>query len=301
MTSAGYAILQDVIMDADFPDLDLALRRGRHVDRDDIAWYTLLSDAQALLEAHYRRYGCELIHKTDGYFYLLPTGDKVSRKQLGVAEMVVGQALALLYLDPAMLDRGGVVTQEDLITQLATVLGNDALIATFNPGTRKRLDERIAQRNVRKRAAEAARKLASLGFLELGSDGNMRLRAALMRFAEPVRGQSEPAEMLAKLVQQGEVALAPDDVLEEDEPLDEQRVDEQRDPQQDDELEDEQQPQSDLAEADNDEADNDNEPSSVTAKAPASAADVAPSTPTETSDAPLDPPAREDAAAEDRE
>ena len=99
MSKSGYALLQDVIMDPDFPDLDLALRRGRHVDRDDAAWYALLADAQELLETFYRRYGCELIHKTDGYFYLLPTGEKVSRKQLSASDMLVGQALALLYLD----------------------------------------------------------------------------------------------------------------------------------------------------------------------------------------------------------
>jgi|GEM_PF-317421 len=211
MSKAEYALLQDVIMDADFPDLDLALRRGRHVDRDDAGWYSLLTDAQELLEPFYRRYGCELIHKTDGYFYLLPTGDKVSRKQLAATDMLVGQALALLYLDPAAVERGGVVTQEEVVSQLSAVLGSDALIGVFSPGKRKAKDERIAQRNVRQRVGEAMRRLAVLGFVELSEENAVRLRAALLRFAEPVRGLSEPAEALAKLVAQGEVALAPDD------------------------------------------------------------------------------------------
>jgi chromosome partition protein MukE len=212
MSKAEYALLQDVIMDADFPDLDLALRRGRHVDRDDAGWYSLLTDAQELLEPFYRRYGCELIHKTDGYFYLLPTGDKVSRKQLAATDMLVGQALALLYLDPAAVERGGVVTQEEVVSQLSAVLGSDALIGVFSPGKRKAKDERIAQRNVRQRVGEAMRRLAVLGFVELSEENAVRLRAALLRFAEPVRGLSEPAEALAKLVAQGEVALAPDDL-----------------------------------------------------------------------------------------
>ena len=211
MSKAEYALLQDVIMDADFPDLDLALRRGRHVDRDDAAWYSLLTDAQELLEPFYRRYGCELIHKTDGYFYLLPTGDKVSRKQLAATDMLVGQALALLYLDPAAVERGGVVTQEEVVSQLSAVLGSDALIGVFSPGKRKVKDERIAQRNVRQRVGESVRRLAVLGFVELNEENAVRLRAALLRFAEPVRGLSEPAEALAKLVAQGEVALAPDE------------------------------------------------------------------------------------------
>jgi len=210
MNKPGFALLADVIMDPEFPDLDLALRRGRHVDRDDAAWYTLLSDAQEHLESFYKRYGCELIHKADGYYYLLPTGEKLSRKQLSVADMLVGQALALLYLDPATATQGGRLTQEELVTQLATVLGNDALIGLFNP-KRKRLDERIAQKNVRNGVAAAVRRLAGLGFVESLEDDAMRMRPALMRFAEPVRAAEAPSEALAKLVAKGEVALVPDE------------------------------------------------------------------------------------------
>jgi chromosome partition protein MukE len=206
MTRPGYAQLQDVILDAEFPELDLALRRGRHIDRDDVAWYTLLGDAQDHLEAFYRRYGCELIHKADGYFYLLPTGDKLSRRQLAPGDMLVGQALALLYLHPSTVERAGLHTHEELIAQLAAVMGADALIQTFHTKKRK-YDERVAQKAVRSRIGESVRRLAGLGFVELVGDEQMRLRPALMRFAEPVRGLSEPAEALAQLVARGEIAL----------------------------------------------------------------------------------------------
>jgi len=206
VTRPGGTQLEDVIRDPDFPELDLALRRGRHVDRDDVAWYALLGDAQDHLEAFYRRYGCELIHKTDGYYYLLPTGDKLSRRQLSAGDMVVGQALALLYLHPSTVERGGLHTQDELIAQLATVLGSDALIRAFNP-KRRRHDERVAQKAVRSRVGEAVRRLAGLGFVDLIEGDQLRLRPALLRFAEPVRGLSEPAEALAQLVARGEVAL----------------------------------------------------------------------------------------------
>ena len=209
MTRPGYAQLQDVILDAEFPELDLALRRGRHVDRDDVAWYALLGDAQEHLEVFYRRYGCELIHKADGYFYLLPTGDKLSRRQLGAGDMLVGQALALLYLHPSTVERAGLHTTEEVIAQLAAVMGNDALIQAFNP-KRRRHDERVAQKAVRSRVGEAVRRLAGLGFCELVEGEQLRLRPALLRFAEPVRGLSEPAEALAQLVARGEVALEED-------------------------------------------------------------------------------------------
>jgi chromosome partition protein MukE len=209
MTRPGYAQLQDVILDPDFPELDLALRRGRHVDRDDLAWYALLGDAQDHLEVFYRRYGCELIHKADGYYYLLPTGDKLSRRQLAPGDMLVGQALALLYLHPSTVERAGLHTQEELIAQLAAVMGSDALIRAFNP-KRRRYDERVAQKAVRSRVGEAVRRLAALGFVELASDEQLRLRPSLLRFAEPVRGLSEPAEALAQLVARGEIALEED-------------------------------------------------------------------------------------------
>jgi chromosome partition protein MukE len=209
MTRPGYAQLQDVILDPDFPELDLALRRGRHVDRDDVAWYALLGDAQDHLETFYRRYGCELIHKADGYFYLLPTGDKLSRRQLAPGDMLVGQALALLYLHPSTVERAGLHTHEELIAQLAAVMGSDALIRAFH-SKKKRYDERVAQKAVRSRVGEGVRRLAGLGFVELVGDEQLRLRPSLLRFAEPVRGLSEPGEALAQLVARGEIALEDD-------------------------------------------------------------------------------------------
>jgi len=38
----------------------------------------------------------------------------------------------------------------------------------------------------------------------------LRLRPALMRFAEPVRGGAEPAKALARLLEEGEVVLTDD-------------------------------------------------------------------------------------------
>lgn len=234
---SGFAILQDVVVDDEFPALDLALRAGRHVGRDDLAWYQLLTDAQDLLEPFYRRYGCELIHKTDGYFYLLPTGDKLPRRHLKVGDMIVGQALALLYLDPASVERGGVVTREQLVAQLVAVLGEAGLVQTFHARKRK-LDERVAHKVVRARVGEAVRRLATLGFVDVVDDTQLRLRAPLLRFAEPVRGAGSPEDALAKLVAQGEIAMTDggehdgdgDGDGDETEERDEDEGDERRDP-----------------------------------------------------------------------
>src|SRR5690349_22270376 len=100
--------------------------------------YEYLVDAQALLEEFYRRFGCELIQQSDGYFYLLPSGDRLGRRQLSAGEMLVGQMLALLYLDPASLQQGGTVSREAPLQRLSALLSTDVLVRT------------IAPRNVRK-------------------------------------------------------------------------------------------------------------------------------------------------------
>lgn len=206
MTPPRFARLEEAILDEAFPEVDLALRRGRHVDRDDTVWYAFLLDARDHLEPFYRRFGCELVHRNDGYFYLLPTGEALGRRHLTAGEMLVGQALTLLYLDPATLENGGAVTREEVLSHLAGVVGTDPLVRALNP-KRRRYDERVAQETARNKVTEAVRRLATLGFVELLEDDRVRLRPSLMRFAEPVRGTQAPEASLAKLVAEGELVL----------------------------------------------------------------------------------------------
>jgi len=201
--------LEDAILDESFPEVDLALRRGRHVGRDDAAWYALLVDAQDHLEPLYRRYGCELVHKSDGYFYLLPTNDRLGRRHLSPAEMLVGQALALLYLEPGTVETGGIVTREQVLSHLAGVVGSDVLVRALNP-KRRRYDERVAAETVRAKVADGLRRLATLGFVDALDETRYRLRAPLLRFAEPLRGAGSPAAHLAELVASGELVLSDD-------------------------------------------------------------------------------------------
>jgi chromosome partition protein MukE len=206
VTGSGFDSLEAVIADERFPDVDLMLRRGRHIGRDDGAAYDYLVDAQALLESFYRRFGCELIQQSDGYFYLLPSGDRLGRRQLSAGEMLVGQTLALLYLDPSTLEHGGLVRRETLLERLAGLIGQDVLVRTLNP-RRRRYDERIAAETVRTQVAEALRRLSDLGFVDAVDEAGLRLRPALMRFAEPVRGVGDRAAALERLVASGEVLL----------------------------------------------------------------------------------------------
>lgn len=206
--SDSFVELSNAIDDDRFVDVDLALRRGRHIDREDADWYGYLLDARQVLEPFYQRYACELVHRTDGYFFLLPLGEKVPKRQLGLPEMIVGQGAALLYLDPSTIESGGIVSKHDVLSHLAAVMGTDTLVAAFNP-KRKRLDERVAQEVVRQRVGEGLRKLAQLGFVEQLDNDKLRLRSALMRFADPVRAAGSPRDALERLVARGEVSLAP--------------------------------------------------------------------------------------------
>lgn len=206
MTASGFQSLEEVIADEHFPEVDLALRRGRHVGRDDGTAYDYLVEALDYLEPFYRRFGCELVQRADGYFYLLPSGDRLGRRHLSAGEMLVGQTLALMYLDPATLQHGGVVPRDALLHRLSGLVGTKTLVRTLNP-RRKKFDERVAAETVRTRVADALRRLADLGFIDPVDDTLLRLRPALMRFAEPVRDLSDRQAALERLVRSGEIVL----------------------------------------------------------------------------------------------
>lgn len=216
MKAASFQTLEEALDDEHYPEVDLALRRGRHIGRDDGLMYDYLVEAQALLEAFYRRFGCELVQKSDGYFYLLPSGDKLGRRQLSAGEMLVGQTLALLYLDPATLQHGSVVARDAPLERLSGLLKTDVLVRVLDPRKRK-YDERIAADTVRTKLGEALRRLGDLGFVDLLDDARLRLRPALMRFAEPVRGLGDSNAALERLVVHGEVLLGEDERETDDE------------------------------------------------------------------------------------
>ncbi|MES1184949.1 MAG: chromosome partition protein MukE [Myxococcales bacterium] len=209
-TNQTFEDLAQVVEHELFPDVDLALRRGRHIDREDATWYGFLTDAQAKLEGFYRRYGAELVQRTDGFFFLLPSGDKLGRRHLSPTEMLVGQGLTLLYLEPATVEQGGITSRDQLLSQLSASMGTEQLMLAFN-AKKKRLDERVAQEMVRSGVSQAVRRLASLGFVDLLPEERIRLRSSLMRFAEPVRGSGADMEALTRLVASGEVALTEGD------------------------------------------------------------------------------------------
>ncbi|MBF2758894.1 MAG: chromosome partition protein MukE [Ectothiorhodospiraceae bacterium AqS1] len=209
MTGSRYESLEMAIADPCFPEVDITLRRGRHFGSEDGALHQYLVDALEHLEPFYRRFGCELIYRSEGYFYLLPQGDRLGRRQLSPGEMLVGQTLALMYLDPEALRHSGSVPRETLLQRLEGLVGVEALVRILEP-RRRRVDERIIAELIRKKVGEALRKLAELGFVDTLDGTRLRLRSALMRFADPVRGSEDTRAALSRLAAGGEIDL--DDV-----------------------------------------------------------------------------------------
>ncbi|WP_259331673.1 chromosome partition protein MukE [Pseudomonas sp. FW300-N2A2] len=206
---SGFQTLEEVIGDESFPEVDLMLRRGRHIGRDDGLLYEFLVDAQPLLEFFYHRFSCELVQRSDGFFYLLPIGDRLGRRQLSAGEMLVGQTLALLYLDPSTLQHAGVVSREDVLQRLSGLLGAERLFFALHPRKQKYI-EHTAGEAIRSQFSEVLRRLAELGFIDLFEESRIRLRPALMRFADPIRGLQDPQLALEQLIDRGELAVGND-------------------------------------------------------------------------------------------
>src|SRR5688572_5662648 len=119
--------------------------------------------------------------------------------------MLVGQTLALQNLDPATLQSGSVATLEQLNTRLSGIVSERDLARAAVPRTRRFDDKRIVHEIIRKRVAEAIRRLSSLGFIEPLDEEHLRLRSPLLRFTDPVRGLSEIGAAMERLIARGEI------------------------------------------------------------------------------------------------
>jgi chromosome partition protein MukE len=215
MKAPLYRSLEEVINDSAFPDVDLALRAGRHIDIDDGEGFYFLVEAQVQLEQFYDRFGCDLV-KTESFFYLLPHGDRLGQRHLTPGEMLVGQALALTYLDPGTVKASGLVTRTQLLELLTNLVGGERLTVALNPRRRRR-HERVDEDVARREIDRSLRTLASLGFLDILGSDQLRLRAPLLRFTEAVRGAGDDAAALARLIARGEVAVATTDETDAEE------------------------------------------------------------------------------------
>ena len=197
-----YARLEDVVCDPVFPAVDHALRRGAHIDDEEVNWYIFLQQAQGFLEPFYERYGAELIRASGNYFYLRPHGQLLKRRRFPAGAMLTGQALALAFLDPSATRQAGVVQRTQILETLHTVFGEQRLRQTFVKG--KRAGEKVAREAIQKGLDQGFRLLAELGFITLLGSDQIRLRQPLTRFMEPHKG-TDQAQAIQQLLAQGDL------------------------------------------------------------------------------------------------
>ncbi len=232
MDEPSFRCLEDVITDPLFPSLDQRLRKGFHVDSDDIAEYELLQRAAEWLDAFYARYECRLVHGPEGFWYLLSEGDLLGHRRLSLAQMLVGQVLALMRMDPAWLSETGWIPRIKVLETLENLLGRERLAAVLAP-RRSTRDHHVDERKIREAVDKAIKGLEALGFLCRRSETEELLpRPSLMRFIGPVRDSGDPEVALRQLIRDGEVELdapAGEEGDDEDDGLDEVAEDHQDD------------------------------------------------------------------------
>jgi chromosome partition protein MukE len=205
MTSE-FANLEEVIAHELFPKADVQLRRGVHISNDEEELYSYLLDAIEILEPFYERFGAELIRKEEGFFYLLPRGEQFGKKQLDAAEMLVGQILALMRLDPSNIATGGEIDAGIVLKTMNGLLDTEKIFMGMFP-RRKKFIEAEAAKEIRKRVPISLRRLSNLGFLIALPLNRYRLCSSLMRFVDPVRTATDHSEALKELIEFGEIAF----------------------------------------------------------------------------------------------
>jgi len=208
--------LQAVLEDERFPGIDHRLRSGGHIDLDEVRAYELLVQAEPFLVSFYDRYDCRLINAPEGYFYLLSEGTLLGQRRLTVADMLVGQVLALMFLDSAQLKSGGRVHVDQVLAQLELIVGQDPLAVLLAPRRRGR-DRETDNRKIREDVEKALRTLERLGFILLPREaaGLVQIRRSILRFIDPVRRSNDLLATLRELIRQGSVAVSGDDEGEE--------------------------------------------------------------------------------------
>lgn len=219
MAEAAFENLADVVLDEVFPVVDLRLREGGHIDDLDLEEFTFLEDARPFLEEFYERFGCELMRSVDGYYYLQPRGDRLGHRQLPAAEMLVGQTLCLLRMDPATLQTSWRVERVRVLELLDQLVGPERLGRALNP-RRSIRSKAVNEEKIREDVYGAINTLARLGFVAVDGD-TLHLRAALLRFLEPLTDQPQPTEALNELIRTGRVHPAEDSDEDNDEGSDE--------------------------------------------------------------------------------
>jgi len=212
-----YESLEHVIADPLFVRADLDLRRGRHIGADyDSPLFDFLTYAKPFLETFYERYDTRLVLREEAYFYLLPDRNAIppplGQRRLSALEMLVGQALALMRIDPKWLEESRCIPETAVLELLQQILGEEKLLQFAQRRRGKGVDRDA--RKFREAFTASLRTLERQGFVRRGGKGDAAIVKpldAIMRFADPVRASGELDAALENLIAHGHIAEGGDD------------------------------------------------------------------------------------------
>lgn len=186
-----------------FPELDTALRAGRHIGIDELDKHAFLMDFQAEFEQFYQRYNVELILAPEGFFYLRPRSTTlIPRSVLTELDMMIGKVLCYLYLSPERLAHEGIFTLQELYEELLTLADENKLLKLVNQRSsgsdldRQRLYDRV------KTSLKRLRRLGMLFFI--GNDNKFRIAQSIFRFGADVRMGDDMQEAQLRMIRDGE-------------------------------------------------------------------------------------------------
>lgn len=217
-TDTPYQNLGDIINDELFPELDSRLRRGEHIDSRHTKLFNILNDASQWLGEYYHRYGVDLIHTPEDFYYLKPGNSQkqlIKSRKLDELTMVCGQVLALYHMDPEQLEGSGWISLDAIYERLRLLLDDIYLCKLLE---RRKLDTQADRDKGLDTLRKAVRQLARLGMIRLENNQTNRVQtqSPLMRFIDPVRTAPCSREALEKLVTQGFISLDEEDDSEPD-------------------------------------------------------------------------------------
>ena len=212
-----YDSLEQVIADPLFACVDLDLRRGRHIGADhDPAMFDFLTAAKPFLDYFYGRYESTLVAREEGYFYLLPdrlaTPPPLGQRKLTALDMLVGQALALMRLDPKWLESNLRIPDRAVLELLEQLLGEDRLLRMAQRRRGKNVDKDASK--LRDRFAASLHTLERQCFVRRegqGSASTVTPLNAILRFADPVRTSADLDTALKSLLAEGQIAEGMDE------------------------------------------------------------------------------------------
>ena len=212
-TDTPYQNPGDVINDELFPELDSRLRRGEHIDSRHTRLFNILNDSSQWLGEYYHRYGVDLIHTPEDFYYLKPGNSQkqlIKSRKLDELTMVCGQVLALHHMDPEQLEGSGWISTDAIYERLRLLLDDAYLCKLLE---RRKLDTQADRDKGLETLRKAIRQLARLGMIRLENNqtNQVQTQSPLMRFIDPVRTAPCTREALKKLVTQGFISLDEED------------------------------------------------------------------------------------------